>query len=39
MDNAELLMMLESAELLKTKMDEAVAVLHSHQGKEETPAK
>lgn len=34
MDNAELLMMLDSAELLKTKVDEAVAVLQAHASKD-----
>jgi polyadenylate-binding protein len=33
MDNSELLMMLESSEILKTKVDEAVAVLQAHQAK------
>lgn len=33
MDNSELLMMLENAEILKTKVDEAVAVLQAHQAK------
>jgi len=31
MDNSELLMMLENSELLKSKVDEAVAVLQAHQ--------
>jgi len=31
MDNSELLMMLENAELLKAKVDEAVSVLQAHQ--------
>jgi polyadenylate-binding protein len=34
MDNSELLMMLENAELLKSKVDEAVAVLQVHQTKD-----
>jgi polyadenylate-binding protein len=34
MDNSELLMMLESADLLKAKVDEAVAVLQAHQKSE-----
>jgi len=34
MDNSELLMMLDSNDLLKTKVDEAVAVLQAHQAKE-----
>lgn len=33
MDNSELLMMLENNEVLKTKVDEAVAVLQAHQAK------
>jgi polyadenylate-binding protein len=37
MDNSELLMMLDSNELLKTKVDEAVAVLQAHQAKEGDP--
>jgi polyadenylate-binding protein len=34
MDNSELLMMLESADLLKSKVDEAVSVLQAHQKSE-----
>jgi len=33
MDNSELLIMLESSELMKTKVEEAVAVLQAHQQK------
>lgn len=34
-DNSELLHMLEHAESLRAKVDEAVAVLQAHQAKEE----
>lgn len=34
MDNSELLMILENADLLKTKIDEAVSVLQAHQKSE-----
>jgi polyadenylate-binding protein len=34
MDNSELLMMLESSDVLKAKVDEAVAVLQAHQKSE-----
>ena len=36
MDNSELLHMLESQESLKSKVDEALAVLQEHQRQEES---